>query len=109
MVGATDQVSYGPKQLMLTLFDLYLHFRNNLANGNEEVAYRDFSGCHVLSAGAEAKECPWKQLCSPECHTTYWLASRGVHWETDWDWGHYPCKKGWYVEGDPSFCDYEQP
>lgn len=109
VVGATDQVAYGPKQLMLTLFDLYLHFRNNLANGNEEVAYRDFSGCHVLSAGAEAKECPWKQVCSPECHTTYWLASRGVRWETDWDWGHYPCKKGWYVEGDPLFCDYEPP
>ena len=85
VVSATDQVSYRPKQLMLTLFDLYLHFRNNLANGNEEVAYRDFSGCPVLSAGVEAKECPWKQVCSPECHTTYWLASRGVHWETDWD------------------------
>lgn len=66
---------------LLSLFDLYLHFWGNVADGNQEVAYLIFIvmfEAQVLSQGI-VHGC---RIVLWTATLPRWLAGRGVRWET---------------------------
>ena len=90
-VGPTDQVAYGQKAPMLVWFDMFVHFRQLVLDGQRDRAWRDWSACFIPPSGPMAADCPNGEIdiCAIECHLYYWLHMRGIKPELAIDFYHH--------------------